>query len=195
MGGMLMLSRQRSRKADPARGAWLQRQCACGQHTGGGECDACKKKRDAFARPQKAIDVEPEDQGEQKPSPHQNEATIQCNGSGGYEILYGSYANATCGTKSCVTAHESSHIADWQAKWSKGCTGKAKGYLPKGDPPDDPLLTVAEYNAFLKTSECTAHTADLNCANALPKTGDCKETVEHYINLTATQKARWCPGG
>src|SRR2546429_6840816 len=29
----------------PVQGGILQRQCACGQHTMGGECEACKKKK------------------------------------------------------------------------------------------------------------------------------------------------------
>lgn len=34
-------------RVTPAPGALLQRQCACGQHSGsGGECEACKKKRE-----------------------------------------------------------------------------------------------------------------------------------------------------
>lgn len=85
-------------------------------------------------------------------------------------------------------------MADWRAKWPAGCQGKPHGYLPKGDPPDNPLMSVAEYKAFLKESECKAHTADLDCAQALPKTGACKQTVEDYIDLTKQQKAEWCPG-
>jgi uncharacterized membrane protein len=84
-------------------------------------------------------------------------------------------------------------MADWKAKWPKGCVGQAKGYVPKGDPPDDPLMTVAEYNKFLKASECKAHTADLACAEALPKPAACVKTVDDYIKLTRDQKAKWCP--
>jgi hypothetical protein len=84
-------------------------------------------------------------------------------------------------------------MADWKAKWPTGCVGQPKGYLPKGDPPDNPLMTVAEYKAFLKESECKAHTADLACAEALPQPAACKKTVEDYIKLTREQKAKWCP--
>ena len=143
--------------------------------------------------PAKALDAVPSERDEEKPSPRQGSATIQCNGSGDYEIVYNGWAGATCGTKACVTAHESSHIADWKAKWSTGCSGQPKGYLPKGDPPDSPLMTAAEYKAFLKESECKAHTVDLNCAQALPKPAGCKTTVEDYIKLTESQKANYCP--
>jgi len=132
------------------------------------------------------------DVNEYKPDPKNGDATIKCNGSGDYEILYGNYENATCGTKSCVTKHEGSHIKDWKAKWPNGCKNQPKGYLPKGDPPDEVLMTAAEYNAFLKQSECTAHTADLDCANALPQPAACAQTVKDYIKLTSDQKKNWC---
>ena len=180
------------------RNGLLQRTCACGQHTlGGAACDQCRAAQSGPGlrfSPHKAVGVKADDHGETKRSPRQGDATIQCNGAGGYEIIYGTYAGATCGTKGCVTAHESSHIADWQAKWPTGCAGKARGYLPKGDPPDNPLMSVSEYDAFLKDSECKAHTADLNCAEALPKQGACKNTVEDYIKLTKEQKSHWCTG-
>jgi hypothetical protein len=145
-----------------------------------------------FDTPTKALDVLSEESEREKPSPMQGSASIQCDGSGGYEIVYGGWAGAKCGTKDCVTAHESSHMADWKAKWPKGCVGQAKGYLPKGDPPDDPLMTADEYNKFLKASECTAHTADLACAEALPKPKGCEKIVDDYIKLTREQKAKWC---
>ena len=146
-------------------------------------------------QPTKAIGVLSEDQEQAKPSPAQGSATIKCDGSDGYEIIYAGWAGATCGTKDCVTAHESSHMADWKAKWPTGCKGQPKGYLPKGDPPDDPLMTVAEYNDFLKKSECKAHTVDLACAEVLPRTKGCEGTIDDYIKLTKEQKANWCPGG
>lgn len=146
-----------------------------------------------YGKPAKALGVSPEEGEGRKRSPRQGAASIQCDGSGGYEITYGGWSGAACGTKDCVTAHESSHMADWQAKWPTGCVGQPKGYLPKGDPPDDPLMTVAEYDAFLKASECKAHTADLACAEALPKPAGCEATVDDYIKLTREQKAKWCP--
>jgi hypothetical protein len=144
-------------------------------------------------KPAKALGAVSEERGERKPSPRQGAASIQCDGAGGYEITYGGWAGTGCGTKSCVTAHESSHMADWQAKWPSGCQGQPKGYLPKGDPPDNPLMTASEYSAFLKASECKAHTADLACAEALPKPAGCEATVDDYIKLTREQKANWCP--
>ena len=149
--------------------------------------------RDWSDRPAKAVGALPQDENQEKPRPTNGSATIQCNGSGDYEIVYGTWARATCGTKDCVTMHESSHMADWKGKWPTGCKGQPKGYLPKGDPPDSPLMTAGEYKAFLKESECTAHTVDLECAEALPQPAGCKKIVQDYIKLTKDQKAHWCP--
>jgi hypothetical protein len=153
---------------------------------------AVRPERRRMGQPGKSMSVTPEDQEKEKPSPKQGSATIQCNGSGGYEILYGGWGGATCGTKDCVTTHESSHMADWQAKWPTGCAGQPKGYLPKGDPPDNPLISASDYKSFLKASECKAHTADLACAEALAKPAACEKTVEDYVKLTRDQRSHWC---
>jgi hypothetical protein len=83
-------------------------------------------------------------------------------------------------------------MADWQAKWPTGCVGQPKGYLPQGDPPDNPLMTPSQYESFLKESECKAHTADLVCAEALAKPAGCEKTVEDYTKLTRDQRSHWC---
>jgi hypothetical protein len=145
-----------------------------------------------MALPAKATTEAAEEMEQDKPRPMNGGASIQCDGSGDYEITYGSYATAACGTKDCVTAHENSHIEDWKAKWPNGCKNQPSGYVPKGDPPDEVLMTVAEYKAFLKASECKAHTADLKCAKALPKPEGCGSTVRKYIRLTRRQKRKWC---
>ena len=157
----------------------------------GGHSSSLRMSR--CVNPGKSEGVIPGDRDRVKPPPTQGSATIICDGSGGYKIKYGSWAGAKCGTKKCVTAHESSHMADWKAKWPTGCKGQPLGYLPKGDPPDKPLMTVAEYNSFLKKSECKAHTVDLACAQALPKTKGCESTIDDYIKLTRDQKKNWCP--
>jgi hypothetical protein len=163
--------------------------CTCSASEGaGGSCAQCRAREGA---PGKALTAAREDQG-RKPNPYSGSATIQCDGAGDYEIMYNGWAGATCGTKDCVTAHESSHIADWKRMWPTGCKGQPKGYLPKGDPPDSPLMTAAEYKDFLKKSECTAHTVDLAAAKALPKSAACTKTIDDYIKLTEDQKAEWC---
>jgi hypothetical protein len=145
-----------------------------------------------MALPAKATTELAEEMKQRRPRPRNGSASIQCDGSGGYEITYGIYENATCGTKTCVTKHESSHIKDWKGKWPNGCKNQAKGYVPTGVEPDDPLITDEEYTAFLKQSECTAHTIDLDCANGLPQPDECKQTVKGYIKLTSDQKKHWC---
>jgi len=182
---------------DPPRSGLLQRQCAgCGKHTGGGsECNTCKQSGSAAGRPAKAAGITDTRDKRQKRQPYNGSATIVCDGSGGYRVDLGSYASATCGTQACVTAHEQSHIADWKAKWPTGCAGKpAGGPVPKGDPPDNPVMTVDEYNSFLEESECKAHTVDLECARAIPATGHCKGAVESYVALTEKQRAQHCKG-
>jgi hypothetical protein len=118
--------------------------------------------------------------------PHAGSATIVCDGSDGYRVDLGSWAGATCGTKDCVIVHENQHIVDWTGRWPDGCKGKANGAkIPLGGP---------GYAAFLKDSECKAHTADLGCAFnlAVDAAGDCKTTVKNYIDLTSKQKAKFC---
>jgi len=167
-------------------------------------CSSCKdddKKKNLrmieslslSSNPAKSISRRLEDTNNLKPIPTNGAATIQCDGSGGWEINYGSYENAICGIKGCTAIHENSHISDWKAKWPTGCQGRAKGYLPKGDPPyDNPLMTVEEYNIFLKASECKAYTASLACSQSLPKTQGCETEVNGYIALSSQGKLTWC---
>jgi hypothetical protein len=154
----------------------------------------CDDRSAVAARPTKSLSPAVEHRDEEKPSPAQGGATIQCDGSGGYEIVYNGWAGATCGTLACVTAHEASHMGDWRSKWPTGCRGQARGYLPRGDPPDSPTMTTSEYSSFLKQSECKAHTVDLNCARALPRAAGCDATIDGYIKLTEDQKSNFCPG-
>lgn len=128
-------------------------------------------------------------QNEQYPRPHAGSATITCE-SGDYVVKLNDWAGKPCGISGCVTVHESSHIDDWRGRWPKGCkkddgTNQADGYLPTGGD---------GYDAFLKKSECTAHTKDLDCAEAKLKsaTGDCKTKLEAYVKLTKEQKAEYC---
>jgi hypothetical protein len=172
--------------------------CSAGGAGGGGSCAKCSAHdahdTEGGSQPSKSLTTAHEDASE-RPRPESSSATIQCDGAGDYEIVYNGWAGATCGTKSCVTAHESQHIADWRAKWPTGCAGQPRGYLPSGRAPDSPTMTRSEYHQFLKNSECAAHTVDLACAQALPKAGACVKTVDDYIKLTEDQKADACGGG
>lgn len=157
--------------------------CSCG-----GACAGCKEG----AAEALDDDTEREDEGG-KPSPHDGgAATIQCDGNGGWEVMLNGKAGAPCGIPGCTTKHEQSHIADWKAKWPNGCKGQARGYLPKGDPPDDPLMTVAEYNEFLNKSECKAYGVGLTCANGLDKKEPCKQPVQDYIDFCKKWQKHYC---
>jgi len=121
--------------------------------------------------------------------PHFVSATIECQ-SGDYVVKLNDWAGKPCGISDCVTVHESSHIDDWRGRWPSGCkkddgTNQADGYLPTGGD---------GYDEFLKKSECTAHTKDLDCAEAKLKDakGECKTKLEKYVKLTRDQKAGYC---
>ena len=121
--------------------------------------------------------------------PHFVDATIVCQG-GDYVVKLNDWGGKPCGISDCVTVHESSHIDDWRGRWPNGCkkadgSNQADGYLPTGGD---------GYADFLKKSECTAHTKDLDCAEAKLKaaTGDCKTKLEAYVKLTRNQKAGFC---
>src|SRR5437867_3919044 len=52
MSELMSAAREQMASPDftPRRGGVLQRQCACGQHALGGECEDCKKERTALQR-------------------------------------------------------------------------------------------------------------------------------------------------
>ena len=113
-----------------------------------------------------------------------------CDGKGGYRPQLNSWAGKPCEISSCVVAHESSHAADWKARWPKGCEGKKDG--------DAIPLGGDGYDAFLKTSECTAHTRDLERAAELikkyegKKDTDCVKKLKDYEKLTQEQRKAFC---
>lgn len=139
-----------------------------------------------------AATQEPEE-GEMAPEkqqrPHAGSATIECKG-GKYVVDLGSWGGKPCGIPDCVTEHEESHIKDWKKRWPNGCkkadgTNQPDGYLPLGG---------AGYAAFLKKSECDAHTVDLACARKKLRAakGACRKKWRAYIKLTKKQKKNYC---
>ncbi len=121
--------------------------------------------------------------------PRQGAATIVCDGSGGYRVSLGSWAGATCGIEGCVRRHEESHASDWRRRWPEGCKGKADGAtIPLGG---------TGYDAFLKTSECTAYGVEESCITPLfnaavrGKTA-CEGTLRTHLADTRRQKASFC---
>ncbi len=123
--------------------------------------------------------------------PHAKSATIVCDGSGGYRTDLGDWAGAPCGTEGCVTAHEQSHARDWLARWPKGCKNADDTNKPDGSKIP---LGGDGYPAFLKKSECDAHTVDVACAELLLKGADatCKPKVQTYITDTKAEQAKFC---
>jgi hypothetical protein len=120
-------------------------------------------------------------------SPRAGDATIVCNGTGGYRVDMGSWAGAPCGIEGCVRRHEQQHIADWQGRWPDGCKGKKNG--------DTIPLGGTGYAAFLKASECSAYTVERNCIAPLAakaKTEPCKTRLKDHLDDTERQKKSYC---
>jgi hypothetical protein len=121
--------------------------------------------------------------------PHDGAATIVCDGSGGYRVAMNSWAGAPCGIEGCVRRHESSHATDWLRRWPNGCKDKADGAdIPLGGP---------GYDAFLKTSECTAYGVEESCIAPLLATATrdhtpCEARLRTHLADTRTQKASFC---
>jgi hypothetical protein len=116
-------------------------------------------------------------------------ATIVCNGRGGYRVAMNGWAGATCGIAGCVRRHEESHATDWRRRWPEGCKDKADGaQIPLGGD---------GYDAFLRTSECTAYGVEENCIvplyNAARRDSTaCETTLRDHLADTRTQKASYC---
>jgi hypothetical protein len=123
--------------------------------------------------------------------PHNDAATIVCNGSGGYRVSMGSWATATCGIRGCISAHERSHITDWLGRWPNGCKNADGSAKPDG-------TTVptggAGYAAFLRASECTAYTGEVPCEEALLRDASdaCKPTIRSVLEDSRRQKTSFC---
>lgn len=118
--------------------------------------------------------------------PRADDATIVCDGKGGYRVDLDGWAGAPCGLEGCIRAHEESHIADWKGRWPDGCKGKADGdKIPLGGP---------GYDDFLKASECRAYTAELACNGRLLDTakGDCVKTITDHRKADLAEQKRYC---
>ncbi len=123
--------------------------------------------------------------------PHDDSATIVCNGSGGYRADLRGWTGAPCGIEGCVRGHEESHARDWLGRWPNGCknddgTNKPDGsMIPLGGP---------GYAAFLKASECSAYTFEEGCIAPLiaGASDTCKPTLQAHQTDTKSQKASFC---
>jgi hypothetical protein len=118
--------------------------------------------------------------------PRADDATIVCDGKGGYRVDLDGWAGAPCGLEACIRAHEESHITDWKGRWPDGCKGKADGdKIPLGGP---------GYDDFLKASECHAYTAELACNGRLldAAKGDCVKTITDHRKADFAEQKRYC---
>jgi hypothetical protein len=124
--------------------------------------------------------------GHELGQPHQGDATIVCDGKGGYRVDLRGWANAPCGLVACIRRHEETHITDWKGRWPDGCKDKADGaQIPLGG---------AGYDAFLKASECRAYTAELACNAPLldAAKGDCVQTIRDHRQADLAEQKRYC---
>lgn len=166
------------------------RACSCGTATAGRELAAGTTAGSAgtagTATPVGATASPPVGTRAAATQPHAGDATIVCDGKGGYRVDLGGWRGAPCGIEGCITAHESQHISDWQGRWPDGCKDKPDGgQIPLGG---------AGYDAFLKSSECKAYTVELSCAQGLlaSATGDCKTKVQNHVTDTDSQRKHYC---
>lgn len=123
--------------------------------------------------------------------PQNNDATIKCNGQGGYRVSLGAWAGKPCGITGCVTRHEESHIADWQGRWPNGC--KNADGTPKPDGSQIPLGGDG-YAAFLRQSECRAYGVEERCTTDLLAQAPqaCQTALQDHLADTRAQKNSFC---
>jgi hypothetical protein len=126
--------------------------------------------------------------------PHQGDATIVCDGNGGYRPDLRGWAGAPCGIEDCVRRHEQSHADDWAKRYPDGC--KNADGTNKLDGTDIPLGGPG-YDDFLKKSECDAYTIEIPCEEAALQgaSGDCKTQVEGVLKDSKAQQKKYCSGG
>lgn len=127
--------------------------------------------------------------------PHNNDATIVCDGSGGYRPDLRGWTGARCGVEDCVRRHEQSHANDWAKRYPDGC--KNADGTPKPNGSQIPLSGPG-YDDFLKKSECDAYTTEIPCEeSALNNAGtaDCKTYVKGVLDDSKKQQQAYCSGG
>lgn len=124
-------------------------------------------------------------------APRADDATIVCDGSGGYTPILGGWAGAPCGIEGCVRRHEESHAADWLGRYPDGCKNDDGSAKAAGT---DIPLTGPGYDAFLRASECTAYGVEEVCITPLIAAADepCKTQLQDHLTDTQNQKAGFC---
>jgi len=159
----------------------MDQECTCG-----GSCSSCQH---AHENPPGVDNFD--DEGL---LPHEDAATIVCDGAGDYTVSMGWAATAPCGIGDCVRGHEESHARDWRKRFPNGCknadgTPKAAGsQVPVGGP---------GYADFLRESECRSYTGEIPCGEALlaKSNAACKPRVQSQLDTWKKRKSSYCGGG
>lgn len=113
-------------------------------------------------------------------------ATVVCNGSGGFRIYLGAWLGAPCGIEECVRQHEQSHLDDINIRYPGGAVGQ-----PDGAPHP---TTGADYDTWLKMTECKAFGVERNCIVSLldsNPTEACRSRLEDHLRDIDDQLAEW----
>lgn len=162
------------------------------------ECDCGCRARSNLVPERCDLTADNEEESVSRPAissvlqaPRQGDATIVCDGAGGYRADLRGWATAGCGIAGCVQRHEESHAADWRGRWPNGCrnpdgTNKPNGSsIPLGGP---------GYDAFLRRSECTAYTVEETCVTGLlgGASASCRPQLQSHLADTRAQKATYC---
>jgi RHS repeat-associated protein len=113
--------------------------------------------------------------------------TIQCDGSGGYEIV-------SCGnscTNKCTIRHERQHVYDWFSRYGRrGCSNRAKGDLP--DDESSAPLDITPYERFRAMSECRAYKAGIECAQGIINANcGCMQEARDYKDSAEQQRVAY----
>jgi hypothetical protein len=118
-------------------------------------------------------------------------ATIVCDGKGGYEPQLNAWAGAPGGVEACVIGHEQSHARDWAARYPDGCVGADGKPRPEGS---DIPLGGRRYPEFLRQSECRAYTGEVKCEEAALRTARPADRafVQAILDDTRHQQAAAC---
>lgn len=112
------------------------------------------------------------------------DATVLCDGGGGFEVDLGMYKNFPCGVPNCVEKHENSHVQDIQKDVPEACKNKKKG--------DTPDVLVRNPDEWKKATECKAHTIELGCLKTTKGEPGCKPVLDKVRAKTRNAQKEYC---
>jgi hypothetical protein len=106
--------------------------------------------------------------GEECSPTTQQNATVVCDGRGGFRVHYGAYENRPW-LKPCVTKHEQSHIRDFQRDAPNSCRSRDGTPICDGERAGDHIRFARQGidpNAWQRKSECSAPHIGHKCGEA-----------------------------